>query len=214
MQGATGSAKVASIYTYFANKDALGLGGDFTVNIDNPVAYAASPGGYYIGGVRARLQGNITTYPNVGVVSAVMGFDEIQGARTYAAYFDGRAYFSGNVGIGVANPVNALEVCGTIRATEVKVESGWCDYVFEEDYERMSLAEVDAFIEANGHLPKTPSALEIQQNGLELAKATENQQEKIEEIFLHLIEMEQKIEMLEAENEQLRNVIGQDKGGK
>jgi len=41
---------------------------------------------------------------------------------------------NGNVGIGVASPVYRLEVCGTIRAKEVRVETGWCDYVFEKDY--------------------------------------------------------------------------------
>lgn len=39
---------------------------------------------------------------------------------------------TGNIGIGVKTPVYKLEVCGTIRAKEVRVETGWCDYVFEK----------------------------------------------------------------------------------
>jgi hypothetical protein len=212
--GAQGSVSASSIHTNYANKDAFALGGDFTSNIDDPVSNPGSAGNYYLGGIRARLIGNISTYPSNGVVASVIALDEIQGSGTYAGYFDGRAYFSGNVGIGVANPTNELEVCGTIRAKEIKVESGWCDYVFEEDYELMSLDQVEAFIQTNGHLPRTPSAAEIQAEGLELAKATENQQEKIEEIFLHLIDMQESLQDLEAENAELKSEIERLKGGK
>jgi hypothetical protein len=41
---------------------------------------------------------------------------------------------NGNMGIGVANPKNRLDVNGTIRAKEVKVESEWADFVFKEGY--------------------------------------------------------------------------------
>ena len=40
--------------------------------------------------------------------------------------------------------------------------SGWCDYVFEADYELMPLEDVDAHIQEKGHLHNTPSAEEIE----------------------------------------------------
>ncbi|HQU99903.1 MAG TPA: hypothetical protein PLO59_02030, partial [Bacteroidia bacterium] len=42
---------------------------------------------------------------------------------------------SGNIGMGVAaSGTYKLSVCGTVRATELRLETGWCDYVFADDY--------------------------------------------------------------------------------
>ncbi len=71
---------------------------------------------------------------------------------------------NGNIGIGIGNPQNKLDVCGTIRAKEIKVETGWCDYVFEDNYDLMSLDSVSKFILKNKHLPNIPSAIEVQDN--------------------------------------------------
>jgi hypothetical protein len=43
--------------------------------------------------------------------------------------------------------------------------------------------------------------------GLELGKITTIQQEKIEELFLHLIEMEKRLKKLEKENQALKAQI-------
>ena len=48
-------------------------------------------------------------------------------------------------------------------------------------------------------MPNTPSAVDL--NGtVKLGEATVNQQEKIEEIYLHLIEMNKEMKALKAEN--------------
>jgi regulator of replication initiation timing len=44
----------------------------------------------------------------------------------------------------------------------------------------------------------------VENQGLELGATAKNHQEKIEELFLHLIEMEKRIKTLEAENAQLK----------
>jgi hypothetical protein len=125
---------------------------------------------------------------------------------------------NGNVGIGTTNPANKLDVCGTIRATEIKVESGWCDYVFEDGYLLTSLEQVKRHIAEKGYLHKTPSALEIEQaGGIELASTAVQQQEKIEEIFLHLIQLNERLKQqddriknLEKENAELKSRLAND----
>jgi len=76
--------------------------------------------------------------------------------------------------------------------------------VFEPDYVLLSLPEVEAHIAEHGHLHDTPSGAEIEANGLELGSMMANQQAKIEELYLHLIEMNQRVAALEAENARLR----------
>ncbi|MFK8005317.1 MAG: hypothetical protein AB8H03_03060 [Saprospiraceae bacterium] len=98
-------------------------------------------------------------------------------------------------------------VNGGILSKEVRVRTDWADYVFEKNYSLLPLKKVENFIKENGHLPNTPSAEEIQANGLELGKITTNQQEKIEELFLHLIEMEKRMVELEKENKILKEKI-------
>ena len=112
-----------------------------------------------------------------------------------------------------------LSVGGAVICEEVKValQADWPDYVFTDEYTRPSLEEVDEHIQQNGHLPNIPSAREVQENGLNLSEMAVVQQEKIEEIYLHLIDMNEQIKALQAENEQLKAAnaaLAQQKGKK
>ncbi|MCC9073594.1 hypothetical protein LNQ49_18610 [Flavobacterium sp. F-65] len=104
-----------------------------------------------------------------------------------------------NVGIGTKDPAYKLDVCGTIRSNEVKVDllaSCVPDYVFADDYKLKSLQEVEEFIKQNSHLPEIPSAKEIEKNGLMLAEMNMSLLKKIEEMTLYMIEMKKEIEIL------------------
>ncbi len=97
-----------------------------------------------------------------------------------------------------------MYVNGGAAFKEVKVKASWADYVFEEDYHLQSLEEVETHIEDFGFLPNTPSAEDIENNGgVELGAMTVKQQEKIEELFLHMIEMNKEVEALKAQVENL-----------
>ncbi|CAH0277535.1 MULTISPECIES: hypothetical protein [unclassified Pedobacter] len=102
---------------------------------------------------------------------------------------------NGQIGIGTLTPREKLSVNGNIRAKEIKVESAnWPDYVFEEGYNLGTLKGLESYIKTNKHLPGMPTTKEIVNNGLELGEMVRLQQEKIEELTLHLIEKEKAIE--------------------
>lgn len=106
---------------------------------------------------------------------------------------------NGNVriGAGTANPTKALEVNGAIRSKEVLVEvANWSDFVFDKDYDLMTLNEVESYIKENGHLPDVPSAKEVKANGVEVGEMNAILLQKIEELTLYIIELEKKIEKL------------------
>ena len=101
-----------------------------------------------------------------------------------------------NVGIGTTNPAYKLSVNGTIQAKELRVETGWSDYVFEKNYKLRSLENVAAYIEKNKHLPGINSAKDIQQNGLAVADMQTKMMAKIEELTLYIIQQNLQIQQL------------------
>lgn len=105
----------------------------------------------------------------------------------------------GNVGIGKENPTDKLEVNGIIHAKEVRVDvQGWPDYVFEKDYQLLTIEEVEKNIKEKGHLPNVPSATEIEANGLKLAEMNVKLMEKVEELTLYIIELNHRVKELES----------------
>ncbi len=81
--------------------------------------------------------------------------------------------------------------------------SAWADYVFDADYPLLDLQKVEAFIKKEGHLPEVPSASEIVQNGINVGEIEATLLKKVEELWLHLIELNEKNKALNAKQEQL-----------
>jgi len=144
------------------------------------------------------VEGNILA-TNIGGSSAGIGTFSNTNMRIFcnSASRIFVAAATGNVGIGTDNPTYKLSVLGNIRSTEVVVETGWADYVFDEKYKLNSLDEVEKFIQQNKHLPNVPSAKEIQTNGLQLGDTQKRMMEKIEELTLYMIEANKRIAALE-----------------
>ncbi|MFC5282642.1 hypothetical protein [Pedobacter alpinus] len=95
----------------------------------------------------------------------------------------------------------ALAVKGQIRTSEVKVDTGpWPDYVFDNDYQLLSLNEIENYIKVNKHLPEIPSAKQIETEGLNLGEMNSLLLKKVEELTLHLIEMKKEIIELKSKN--------------
>jgi len=109
---------------------------------------------------------------------------------------------NGNVGIGFGvndEPGNKLEVDGIIRSKEIIVDNvGWPDYVFQKEYQLPSLIELESYITQHHHLPNIPAASEIELNGQHVGELQKQMMEKIEELTLHILELNKRIEALEG----------------
>jgi hypothetical protein len=90
---------------------------------------------------------------------------------------------------------------------DIAVDNGWADYVFEKDYKLMPLNELDQFITKNGHLPEVPTTKEAIDNGIELKQMNILLLKKVEELTLHLIDQNKKIEdqnkQFKSQNEEI-----------
>jgi hypothetical protein len=101
--------------------------------------------------------------------------------------------------IGGANiSAYRLFVRGGILTEEVRVRTGWADYVFADDYQLKSISEVETFIKENKHMPNVPSAAQVEEEGISLGEMAKIQQEKIEELMLYIIQQEKRIKALEV----------------
>ncbi|WP_396633650.1 beta strand repeat-containing protein [Maribacter sp. R86514] len=121
---------------------------------------------------------------------------------------------TGDVGIGIA-PTSKLHVAGDIRAEGAITASGPIttvpDYVFQKyflgnsilnpNYKFNDLAEIEAFVKENNHLPGIQSAAAVKEQGFwNVSESSRVNLEKIEELFLHTIEQEKKIKELQSAN--------------
>ena len=82
-------------------------------------------------------------------------------------------------------------------------ENQWADYVFAPAYKLQPLAEVEQYIQQNKHLPGIPSAGEMVKEGVDLTTLLATLVKKNEELTLHMIEQQKRIERLEQQNRQL-----------
>ena len=113
---------------------------------------------------------------------------------------------NGKIGLGTNNPTEDLHVIGNIFAQGSIVP----DYVFEtyfdgqsqlnKNYKMLSLKETEDFVKKHKHLPRVPSAKDVEeQGGIIINQATLTNLEKVEELYLHIIEMNEEIKSLESE---------------
>ena len=103
------------------------------------------------------------------------------------------------------NKILQLEDNGLLRAREIRIdESNWADYVFNEKYNLMNLTELANYIAKNNHLPNVPTANQIAREGLNIGDMQRIQMEKIEELTLYTIQMNNDIEALKNELSDLK----------
>lgn len=110
---------------------------------------------------------------------------------------------NGNIALNsvAPDPAYKLAINGSIRAKEIKIETGWADYVFEKDYPLKSLVELKSFISKHHHLPDIPSAATVDTDGIELGKSISALLAKIEELTLYLLEKEEQLKLEQQRND-------------
>jgi hypothetical protein len=129
------------------------------------------------------------------------GITDVEFLNTGVTLFNG----TGAVGIGVdLADVSKLSgaklgVNGKIVSTEVEVKlyGSWPDFVFQDDFNLMSLNELESFITTNRHLPGVPTEAEVTESGVNLGQMTGILLQKVEEMTLHIIDLNKRIAELE-----------------
>lgn len=166
-----------------------------------------------IGGDERVASGQSTLRFYSGVTSPVLhanGFDIIyrkDASTDRLSFMDGASNEvltlerGGKVGIGTTTPDAKLTVKGNIHTQEVLIDLAGAvtppDYVFEENYNLSTLAEVEAYIKANKHLPEVPSASEMLRDGMNVTEMNMLLLKKVEELTLHLIELKKENEKMQ-----------------
>lgn len=105
----------------------------------------------------------------------------------------------GNLLIGKKTQQNAnykLDVEGTIRANEIKVNLDGADFVFEPDYKLRRLSVLEKYIKEHQHLPEIVPASEMKSTGVNVGEMNTLLLQKIEELTLYIIEQNKEIEKL------------------
>ncbi len=109
---------------------------------------------------------------------------------------------SGKVSIGnvsIASNDYMLFVKKGIATGKVFVNSSYADYVFLPDYQLLTLEEVRRHIGTRGHLPGMTSQAEIDAaGGFEVGEIAVKQMEKIEELYLYVLQLHDRIAELES----------------
>jgi len=171
--------------------------------LDNSAAYTHNGGSYNSGAGAIRFVGNGgEMHFFISPTSTGAGNKIDWGAPVMTLLRNG------NVGIGTHTPNNRLEVNGTIRAKEIKVEAApWPDYVFADDYQLKDLSEVEQYINANNHLPDVPAAETMEQQGVNLGEMNRLLLKKVEELTLYSIAQHKAIAEKELEMQQVKAEI-------
>ena len=126
------------------------------------------------------------------------------------------SYQGGNVGIGTnANAEYSLAVAGDVitEKVKVKIQAEWPDYVFDDNYEGLSLEQLETYVDEHNSLPNIPTTQEVgEMDGIDLGEMNRLLLEKVEELTLYLIDQnkvnQQQSNEIQALKKELEKLTG------
>ncbi len=94
-----------------------------------------------------------------------------------------------------------LDNNGLLHARRIKVDAdSWADFVFDNSYKPMTLSELKSYIDKNKHLPGVPAESEIIEEGVDLIEMNRILIQKVEELTIYILEMNEEINILKDKN--------------
>ena len=84
-----------------------------------------------------------------------------------------------------------------LGSLSVKLSQNWPDYVFAEDYSRLTLSELRTYINDKHHLPTFEPAAQYEKEGIDIEETTIRQQEWLETSTLYILELQAQIEEMQ-----------------
>ncbi|UOQ70958.1 hypothetical protein [Hymenobacter cellulosilyticus] len=163
-----------------------------------------------VGGINGSLLFVTVSGSTGGAAQTVQDADMLSRVRMQITY-------NGNVQIGTTLPTThpdaKLSVDGKVVAKSVYVTSqSWADFVFAPTYKPMSLSALEAYLQRNKHLPAIPAASEVETKGYNVGEMDAKLLQSIEELTLHVIELNKQNQKLQARTAELEKALA--KAGK
>ncbi len=144
---------------------------------------------------------------------------------------------NGNIAIGKSSADYKLDVEGTIRADEIRVEDiaatnlnlegniaanqitvktngNTADFVFSDTYNLKDLTEVENYIKTHKHLPDIPGAEEMEASGVNLAEMNKLLLQKVEELTLYVIQQKEERKKEQGEREALEEALSKEQSAR
>jgi hypothetical protein len=189
-RGAVGANDSTVYFNGSRSFNLLSSGGDVIIQqpggcVGSPFQICSYPGrtGFYVNKPNARVHVAVST----GTTGMLLGSSTATPAVGYMLSVEGKI------------------ICEELR---VQLNAAWPDYVFEPEYKRISLTDLEATVKLQKHLPGIPSAAEMEkENGILVGDFQQKLLEKMEELYLYVFELNNENKALRKQMEALTKKV-------
>ncbi|UOQ54093.1 hypothetical protein [Hymenobacter cellulosivorans] len=221
--GATSAAQAQQEHKIYADNslNSLGIGSSFSYNLwsTSYVGFNLNKQNYWtsdwktfsdggnngasavVGGIGGSLM--FLTLPTSNAVAGGQTISDVNMPNLVrmTLHPDGRLQIGNKRSIGVHQDAK-LSVHGKVTATSLYIladgPGSWADYVFDKEYRLTPLPELERYVQQNHHLPEVPTTADVAANGANLGEMNVLLLKKVEELTLHLIELNKQVQQLQS----------------